>query len=76
MEGVDFYAPETHITIRPSKEHPYSFQIINDDIIEDLENFTFSISPVGSIVQWKRGTNVVTTITIIDNDGKENTKTE
>ena len=38
-EGVDFYAPETHLAIKPSKEkHPYFFQIINDDIIEGLEN--------------------------------------
>ena len=76
-EGVDFYAPVTHLAIRPSKEkHPFLFRIINDDIIEGLENFTLSISPVGYIVQWKRGTNVITTITIIDNDGKESTKTE
>ena len=56
MEGVYFYAPDTHLAIRPSEEkYPFIFQIINDDIIEGLENFTLSISPIGNIVQWKEG---------------------
>ena len=71
-DNVDFTESSGLQTISANEVRtPYIVQIIDDFEPEGNESFTLSISPVPNELQWINGRNVVTNVTIIDNDGKE-----
>ena len=71
-DNVDFTESSGLQTISANEVRtPYLVQIIDDFEPEGNESFTLSISPVPNELQWINGRNVVTNVTIIDNDGKE-----
>ena len=61
----------------PNEEkRPYEFTFWDDNIFEENLIFQLSISKLDPTDLWQEGTYITTNITIIDDDGKENTNTK
>ena len=69
--GEDFSAPQlTELVFQPEDDIlPYSFQLIDDQVIEPTEDFSLVLSINETQQGLQPGTNTSTTVNILDDEG-------